>query len=179
MESSEKLEKYYFKEGSNESLKAKLDLRKVNETKDAKKTIILCQECYLKYITIRAMQRNHRETCGQVIKYLQYIEKLMADYYKLKILSGLVVLSKTQAHKGPKLQAITRVTKKKGKIVELEVKDREGSVVAEDSASQYAVKRLNSTLALADKEVSYDARVKIFLISPKINAVLGGGCSEK
>ena len=59
----------------------------------------------------------------------------MADYYKLKILSGLVVLSKTQAHKGPKLQAITRVTKKKGKIVELEVKDREGSVVAEDSAS--------------------------------------------
>ena len=40
MEVSDKLEKQYFKEGVNESLKEKIYLRKVGETKDANKMML-------------------------------------------------------------------------------------------------------------------------------------------
>ena len=51
MEVSDKLEKNYFKEGINDSLKEKLDLRKVDETKDTNKIMFSHQEHCPKYIS--------------------------------------------------------------------------------------------------------------------------------
>ena len=78
-------------EGSNENLKLKLDLRKVEDMKDMEKIPFLHQEYHPKDVSRHALRRIGRETCGSMFKDLLRLEKTIVECDKPKSLKNSVM----------------------------------------------------------------------------------------
>ena len=68
---------------------------------------------------------------------------------------------------------------KKGKIVELLIKDRVDGIVVEDSVTHGMAEQLNPSLSLVDKEMRRNGNIERLISKPQSNIIMGGGCCKK
>ena len=97
IEAGDNLVKKYYKEGPNDNLKVKINLRKVEEIKDMKK-IILYQEHDPKVLS-RFSIKTSTDSCGWLFRDVLGIIKLPVAFCKPKSLKYLVMQSKIKSSK--------------------------------------------------------------------------------